>query len=111
MTDINMYSNQPIFTTGVASKITGVKPKTIINYDNSDLLDVERSEKNRRLFSKKDLYNVLLIRYLIEKKNLTFEAVRFFLDLNDKLMDEDIDLVDYIIPEKKQKEIESVLNI
>jgi DNA-binding transcriptional MerR regulator len=106
-----MYSNQPIFTTGVASKITGVKPKTIINYDNSNLLDVERSEKNRRLFSKQDLYHVLLIKYLVEKRNLTFEAVRFFLDLNEKLRDDDIDLIDYIIPEKKQKEFESVLNI
>lgn len=106
-----MYSTQPIFTTGTASKITGIKPKTIINYDNSDLIDVDRSEKNRRVFSKKDLYEILLIKYLVEKKNLTFEAVRFFLELKEELKKEGVDLIDYILPDKKSKEIEEALSL
>lgn len=105
------YSKQPIFTTGVASKITGVNPKTIINYDNSDLIEVDRTEKNRRMFSKKDLYEVLLIKYLIQTRNLTFEAIRFFIELRDKLRDEGIDIVDYIIPNSKQEEFEEILSL
>jgi DNA-binding transcriptional MerR regulator len=105
------YSTQPLFTTGIASKITGVKPKTIINYDNSDLLEVDRTEKNRRIFSKKDLYDVLLIRFLIQRKNLTFEAVKFFMEIKQNLKEDGVDLIDYVIPEDKQKEFDEILSL
>jgi DNA-binding transcriptional MerR regulator len=108
---MSLYSTEPIFTTGTAAKITGIKPKTIINYDSSGLIDVSRSEKNRRLFSKKDLYELLLVKFLVKEKDLTFNAVRFFMDLKQDLKGEGVNLMEYVISAKKQKEFEERLNI
>jgi DNA-binding transcriptional MerR regulator len=97
--------SKPLFSTGVASSITGINAKTIINYENAGIIEIARSEKGRRLFSKKDLFKVLLIKYLIREYNLTFDGVKFIFDLCQESRQQDFQLLPLIIDQDQKEEI------
>ncbi|MBD3362863.1 MerR family transcriptional regulator [Candidatus Dojkabacteria bacterium] len=100
---------KPVFTTGMASKLTGINPKTIINYENAGLSDAHRTANNRRLFSKSDLYKILIIKYLLKEKQLTFNSAKFLFGLLEKLDADGIDGLKYILPDKiKSKFIQKI---
>jgi DNA-binding transcriptional MerR regulator len=96
---------KPLFSTGVASTITGINPKTIINYENAGIFKIERSEKGRRLFSKKDLFKVLLTKYLINNYDLTFDGVKFVFELCRKSNSQDFNLLPFIIEEDEKEQL------
>lgn len=95
-------NKKPIFTTGVASSILGIPVKTLINYENFDLTHVHRTNTGRRIYSEIDLFNILVIKHLIDKVGLTFAGVRFVNDLRGKLIeDENVDIFNYILSKKQ----------
>jgi DNA-binding transcriptional MerR regulator len=109
MFDYLDLDSTPLFSTGVASSITGINSKTIINYENADIFEIKRSDKGRRLFSKKDLFLVLFVKYLINNYNLTFDGVKLIFDLCRKSADQDFKLLPLLIEkEDRQKLIEKI---
>ncbi len=111
MFDYLDLDTKPLFSTGVASTITGIHPKTIINYENAGICEIERSDKGRRLFSKKDLFIVLLIKYLIEDYNLTFDGVKLVFDLCENCAEEDVKLLPHFLPENRKEKMISKITI
>lgn len=97
-------SNKPIFTTGIAANHLGIKPKTIINYDNAGMLDIKRTKNNRRVLSRKDIFKILLVKEFVNEKNLTFEATNYLLSIIKKAKQENVDLLDIILTEETEKE-------
>jgi len=103
-------STKAVYTTGTVAKLTGINEKTIINYDTSGLVQADRTEKNRRVFSKRDIFKILLIKEFIGKKNLTYEGMKVILSLIDKAGKDGIDVLKYILPGKKIQNIERFLD-
>lgn len=97
---------KPRFTTGIASKITGIPIKTLINYENFQLTNVQRSESGRRLYSQRDIFDVLVINFLIKEKNLSYSGVRLVKSLRDSLYDElNYNIYRKILPVEIQNEL------
>ncbi len=105
------HSTKPLFTTGVTAQIVGTKPKTIINYECADLIEAHRTPKNRRLFSKKDIFDILLIRYLLKEKELTFKAVKYIFEVMKNLENDKINAKKYFFPKKKLEEFEELVKV
>ncbi len=104
-------NRKPLFTTGVASKLTGINEKTIINYECAGLLKVARSEKNRRMFSKEDLLKLLIINELIRVKGLTYKGAKTVLTLIRAARKEQVDLTDQLISKKSLRKFERMVGI
>ncbi len=95
-------NKKPIFTTGVASNILGIPVKTLINYENFNLTKVSRTNTGRRIYSEVDLFNILVIKHLIDNVNLTFAGVRFIIQLRGKLIEEEnVDIFTYILSKRQ----------
>lgn len=112
-TVIDMIKNlpdNPIYPTGIASKIVGILPKTIINYENFGILRVKRSSTDRRLFSKKDILILFVIKFLIKEKGLNFNGAKLFVDLLNKQDRFSEQLLKELVPKQRLKKLEKVIN-
>lgn len=68
---------QPVYTIRVASKITGVSPGTIREYERQGLLRSHRdSQNNHRLFTHGELKWITQVWNLIHKEGLNYEGIR-----------------------------------
>lgn len=99
--------NTPIFTTGIAAGIVGVTAKTLINYDVWGLFSPQRTNSGRRLYSREDLYEILVIKYLFEQHHLTANAVKLVFELLEEALSRGVDLRDKILPPEVQSKFEA----
>ena len=68
---------QPVYTIRVASRLTGVSPGTIREYERQGLLRTHRdSQNNHRLFTQTELKWIMHIWHLIHKEGLNYEGIR-----------------------------------
>ncbi len=93
-----VLDEKPLFTTGVVSGLLHINPKTLINYENASLIHVKRSKTGRRLFSRKDIMRILIIRYLIEKKDVCFDGIRLTFDILKAGESKGVDLMYTVVP-------------
>jgi len=99
----------PLFTTGVTAAFLGIKPKTLINYENAALIKTHRSKTGRRLFSKADIFKVMMIRYFIKKKHLKFGSMKIIFNMLEESDRKGVNLYDVIIkPETVQEFVNAV---
>ncbi|MBD3363567.1 MerR family transcriptional regulator [Candidatus Dojkabacteria bacterium] len=103
-------SNKPVYTSGVASSILGINNKTLINYENAKLISIKRNAKGRRLYSQQDLYNILLIRYLMKEKGLTMKGIKLAKKLVNAAKKKGADIFNLLVPPKiEQKLLKKVI--
>jgi DNA-binding transcriptional MerR regulator len=66
-----------VFTIRVASKLTGVSPGTIREYERQGLLRTHRdSQNNHRLFTQAEIRWIMQIWQLIHREGLNYEGLR-----------------------------------
>lgn len=68
--------NRPIYTLGVASRLSGIPSHSIRQYIDVGLLIPFKLESKRHLFSENDIQRLKLIQDLIHKRGLNFAGVR-----------------------------------
>ncbi|MDD3661948.1 MAG: MerR family transcriptional regulator [Candidatus Dojkabacteria bacterium] len=95
--------DKPLFTTGVVSGLLGINPKTLINYENAGLLRVHRTMTGRRLFSRRDILRILIIKYLINKKDVCFDGIKLTFDILREGERKGIDLLPTVVPDPLMK--------
>jgi DNA-binding transcriptional MerR regulator len=100
----NDLDQSPRFTTGIVANFLGIKPKTLINYENEDLVATKRSSTGRRLFSKKDVFDLLIIRHLLESEHMRYVSIRIVLDLLNQAEAQGVNLYNRIISADKVAE-------
>jgi MerR family transcriptional regulator/heat shock protein HspR len=66
----------PVYTLGIASKLSGIPAHSIRQYIDEGLLIPYKLESMRHLFSQYDIDRLKLIRNLIREKGLNFAGVR-----------------------------------
>jgi len=67
----------PVFTMRVASKLTGISPGTIREYERQGLLRTHRdAQNNHRLFTQKEIEWIMQIWRLVHEEGLNYEGIR-----------------------------------
>lgn len=73
--------NKPLFTLSVTAEILGVHPRTLMIYENENLVVPMRTKTNRRRYSQRDIRKLQFIRFLTNKKGVNLAGVEAVLNL------------------------------
>jgi MerR family transcriptional regulator/heat shock protein HspR len=94
-------STKPLFTLSIAAEIIGVHQRTLMLYENEDLVIPHRTKTNRRRYSPADIDKLRFIQFLTRKQGLNLAGVRILFQVLDSLGDKKDDKVKEIFPEFK----------
>ena len=73
--------DKPLYTISVAAEILDTHPRTLMLYEDADLLEPHRTVTNRRRYSQRDIVKVQVIQNLTREKGVTLAGVRHILSL------------------------------
>ena len=82
---------KPLFTLSVTAEIIGVHPRTLMIYENKEIVIPTRTKTNRRRYSQKDVRKLQFVRYLTNNRRVNLSGVKCILDILKKLEKEDLD--------------------
>lgn len=91
--------NKPLFTLSVAAEILGVHPRTLMIYENEELVVPSRTKTNRRRYSQKDIRKLQFIRHLTNKKGVNLAGVQTILKLIKDAGEDGVDLLRISFPD------------
>lgn len=94
-------STKPLFTLSIAAEIIGVHQRTLMLYENEDLVIPHRTKTNRRRYSPADIDKLRFIQFLTRKQGLNLAGVRILFQVLDSLGDKKDDKVKEIFPDFK----------
>lgn len=77
--------NQPVYMIGVASKLCGVHPQTLRQYERLGLLTPSRIGSKNRLYSETDVLRVRRIQRLTQQLGVNLAGVEIILRLLDDM--------------------------
>ncbi len=97
--------NKPLFTLSVAAEILGVHPRTLMIYENEELVIPSRTKTNRRRYSQRDIRKLQFIRHLTNKKGVNLAGVETVLRLIKDAEEEDVDLLKISFPDFTEPKI------
>lgn len=72
---------KPIFSTSIIAEILKVHQRTLIKYDDENLLNPYRSSKNRRLYSFNDIQKGKFIQYLSKELCINLAGIKIIINL------------------------------
>jgi MerR family transcriptional regulator/heat shock protein HspR len=73
--------DKPLYTISVAAEILETHPRTLMLYEDANLLEPHRTATNRRRYSQRDISKVQVIQNLTREKGVTLAGVRHILSL------------------------------
>jgi MerR family transcriptional regulator/heat shock protein HspR len=73
--------DKPLYTISVAAEILETHPRTLMLYEDANLLEPHRTATNRRRYSQRDIVRVQVIQNLTREKGVTLAGVRHILSL------------------------------
>jgi MerR family transcriptional regulator/heat shock protein HspR len=92
-------NNKPLFTLSIAAEIIGVHQRTLMLYENEDLVIPHRTKTNRRRYSPVDIDKLRFVQYLTRKEGLNLAGVRTMFKILDSLGDQKEAKVAEIFPD------------
>lgn len=96
-----MPDNQPILTISVAAKLLDLHPRTLMLYEQANLLTPHRTNTKRRLFSIEDINRLQFIKYLTRKQGLNLQGVKITLEAIKIAEENDVKLKQRLFPNFK----------
>lgn len=100
-----MSSDDAILTISIAAQLLKLHPRTIMLYEKEGLIKPHRTTTQRRLFSKKNLEELQLIKYLTQTEGINIPGVRKILEAIDKTNDKNFSLLPILFPDFKYLEL------
>ena len=94
-------NTKPLFTLSIAAEIIGVHQRTLMLYENENLVIPHRTKTNRRRYSPADIDKLRFIQYLTRKQGLNLAGVRILFQVLDSLGEKKDDKVKEIFPDFK----------
>jgi MerR family transcriptional regulator/heat shock protein HspR len=73
--------DKPLYTISVAAEILETHPRTLMLYEDAQLIEPYRTTTNRRRYSQRDISKGQLIQHLTREKGVTLAGVRHILSL------------------------------
>ncbi len=81
MPDVNIDNTEPLYTLGVASRLSNTPQHSIRQYVGVGLLIPYKTKTNRHLFSNADISRLIWIKKYLVEKNLNFAGIKALLSL------------------------------
>jgi MerR family transcriptional regulator/heat shock protein HspR len=79
--------DKPIYTLGVASEMLDAHPRTLMVYEQLDMVKPQRTSTNRRRYSPRDVLKLQAIQALTRHHGVNLAGARFILSLLKSLQD------------------------
>jgi MerR family transcriptional regulator/heat shock protein HspR len=79
--EIKKINTDPLYTIGIAAKLTGVSVPLLRVYEKEGLILTEKTETHRRLYSDLEIEKVRCIRRMINEQGMNFAGIRRLLAL------------------------------
>jgi MerR family transcriptional regulator/heat shock protein HspR len=79
--------DRPIYTLGVASEMLDAHPRTLMVYEQLDMIKPQRTPTNRRRYSPRDVMKLQAIQKLTRRHGCNLAGARFILVLLKQLHD------------------------
>jgi len=79
--------DRPIYTLGVASEMLDAHPRTLMVYEQLDLIKPTRTPTNRRRYSPRDVMKLRAIQKLTRRHGVNLAGARYILALLKELHD------------------------
>ena len=76
--------DEPVYVISVAAKLVGLPSWTLRVLDEQGIVSPKRTEKNRRLYSDRDIMRLTRVRTLTEIEGVNMNGVRLILKLEEK---------------------------
>jgi len=83
--------DRPIYTLGVASEMLDAHPRTLMVYEQLDLIKPQRTPTNRRRYSPRDVMKLQAIQKLTRRHGVNLAGARFILALLKQLHDNEVE--------------------
>ena len=83
--------DKPIYTLGVASEMLDAHPRTLMVYEQLDMVKPQRTPTNRRRYSPRDVMKLQAIQKLTRKHGVNLAGARYILALLKELYDHEVD--------------------
>jgi MerR family transcriptional regulator/heat shock protein HspR len=77
-------ADEPLYVISVAAKLVGMPAWTLRVLDEQAIVVPVRTDKNRRLYSDRDLARLLRVRMLTEEQGVNMNGVRIILQLEEQ---------------------------
>ena len=81
MLDVDLKNTEPLYTLGVASRLSDTPPHSIRQYVHAGLLIPYKTKTNRHLFSNADISRLKWLKKYLGEKNLNFAGIKALLSL------------------------------
>ncbi|HVD02184.1 MAG TPA: MerR family transcriptional regulator [Candidatus Dormibacteraeota bacterium] len=79
--------DKPIYTLGVASEMLDAHPRTLMVYEQLEMIRPRRTATNRRRYSPRDVLKLQAIQKLTRRHGVNLAGARFILELLKELND------------------------
>jgi MerR family transcriptional regulator/heat shock protein HspR len=76
--------NEPVYVISVAAKLAGLPSWTLRVLDKEGIVCPQRTAKDRRLYSDRDIARLARVRYLTEERGVNMNGVRLILEIEDR---------------------------
>ena len=76
--------NEPVYVISVAAKLAGLPSWTLRVLDKEGIVSPQRTAKDRRLYSDRDIARLARVRYLTEERGVNMNGVRLILEIEDR---------------------------
>jgi MerR family transcriptional regulator/heat shock protein HspR len=76
-------SDEPVYVISVAAKLVGLPAWTLRVLDEQGIVSPKRTEKNRRLYSDRDIMRLARVRTLTEVEGVNMNGVRLILKIEE----------------------------
>jgi MerR family transcriptional regulator, heat shock protein HspR len=83
--------DRPIYTLGVASEMLDAHPRTLMVYEQLDMIKPQRTPTNRRRYSPRDVMKLQAIQKLTRRHGCNLAGARFILALLKQLHDHEVE--------------------
>src|SRR5438309_413482 len=101
---VNVES-KPLFTLAVTAEIIGVHPRTLMIYEDEELVVPARTRTNRRRYSQQDIRTLQFIQFLTRKKGINLAGAAIVLQMLREGEKKGLDLRKSTFPEFVERQL------
>jgi MerR family transcriptional regulator/heat shock protein HspR len=76
-------SDEPVYVISVAAKLAGLPSWTLRLFDKEGIVCPQRTSKDRRLYSDRDIAKLARVRYLTEERGVNMNGVKLILEMEN----------------------------
>jgi MerR family transcriptional regulator/heat shock protein HspR len=78
------FADEPVYVISVAAKLAGLPSWTLRVLDKEGIVCPQRTSKDRRLYSDRDIAKLARVRYLTEERGVNMNGVKLILEMESQ---------------------------